>query len=118
MANPEPKTEHLEPTQWKEGQSGNPAGKPKGTKNLSTWIKEMLEDETFEAKLNDGTILKGAPVKAIVSTLIIKAVNGDGKAFDLLGKYGYGTRHDVSMEYQYVEPILGGVSMHRAKSSS
>ena len=30
---------------WLPGQSGNPSGKPKGIKNLSTWIREFLEDE-------------------------------------------------------------------------
>lgn len=49
-----------------------------------------MEDEQFEGKLMDGTLIKGAPIKAIVNTLILKAIGGDEKAFDLLGKYGYG----------------------------
>jgi len=111
MANYNPKTDHLKKTQWQEGESGNPNGKPKGTKHLSKWIQEMLEDSSFEHALTDGTLVKGAPVKAIVSTLIIKALNGDMRAFDLIAKYGYGTRYDInSIEETQPIPILGGYS--------
>jgi flagellar motor protein MotB len=33
-------------TQFKPGQSGNPAGKPKGSKNFSTILKERVERES------------------------------------------------------------------------
>ena len=83
-------------TQFKPGESGNPAGKPKGTKHISTWIQEMLNDPDFELKLKDGTILKGAPLAAIIKTAVAKAVSGDMRAFDILGKYGFGTKLDVT----------------------
>jgi hypothetical protein len=83
-------------TQFKPGQSGNPEGKPKGTKHISTHIKEMLEDPNFELKLKDGSIIKGRPMQAIIKTAIAKAVSGDMRAFDMLGKYGYGTKVDVT----------------------
>ena len=86
--------------QWKPGQSGNPAGKPKGTKHLSAWIRELLEDDTFKAKLTTGRTSKGAPIKAIVQSLVIKALEGDTKAFDLLAKYGYGTKVDITSKDQ------------------
>jgi hypothetical protein len=67
--------------------------KPKGSKHLTTWIQELLEDDDFEADLLDskqGLInFKGAPIKAIVSVVRHKAVNGDLKAVDLLMKYGW-----------------------------
>jgi hypothetical protein len=85
---------------WKPGQSGNPAGKPKGTKHLSTWIREMLEDDSFTAKLASGKTAKGAPVKAIIQSLAVKALEGDMKAFDLLAKYGYGTKVDATSKDQ------------------
>ncbi len=85
---------------WKPGQSGNPAGKPKGTKHLSSWIRELLEDESFTAKLANGKTAKGAPVKALVQSLIIRALDGDTKAFDLLAKYGYGTKIDLTSKEQ------------------
>ncbi len=112
MANPTPKTDHLADTQWQPGQSGNPAGKPKGTKHLSTYIREMLTDENFEQKLKDGTIITGAPVEAIVRTLIIKASKGNLRAFDLLSKYGYGTKVDITSGNERLPmPIYGGLSL-------
>lgn len=81
---------------WRPGQSGNPAGKPKGTKHFSTWIQEMMEDDQFTRKLSNGKTKKELPVKAIVSTLIAKALGGDMKAIDLLAKYGYGSKFDIT----------------------
>lgn len=78
------------------GEIRNPKGKPKGTKHMSTWIKEMLNDPDFELKLKNGTIIKGAPMGAIIKTAIAKAVSGDMRAFDILGKYGFGTKVDVT----------------------
>lgn len=96
---------------WKPGQSGNPNGKPKGTKHLSTRIQNILQDESFEQKLSDGTVLKGAPVEAILRVLIVRAAEGDLRAFDLLGKYGYGNKLDVTSEgKQLPVPIYGGLS--------
>lgn len=85
-----------EDTQFKPGESGNPSGKPKGTKHVATWIQEMLNDEGFEALLADPKegwkTYKGAPMKAIVQVMAIKAMGGDVKAFDVLSKYGWGTK--------------------------
>lgn len=80
----------------KKGEVRNPNGKPKGTKHISTWIQEMLNDPDFELKLKDGTILKGAPLAAIIKTAVAKAVSGDMRAFDILGKYGFGTKLDLT----------------------
>lgn len=85
---------------WQPGQSGNPAGKPKGAKHLSTWIQELLNDEDFETEIQEGYKIvhfKGAPIKAIVKAQMIKAVNGDVKAFDVLGKYGFGTKQEIDV---------------------
>lgn len=54
-------------TQFQPGESGNPAGKPKGTKHLSTHIQEMLNDEKFELKLKSGEIIKQRPITQILS---------------------------------------------------
>jgi hypothetical protein len=102
---------------WKPGESGNPAGKPKGAKHLSTWIQELMNDEQFEAMLPDvkegWKTYKGAPMQAIIKTMALKAMNGDVKAFDALAKYGYGTKMDVtSMGEKIVIPILGGVTQN------
>lgn len=106
MANYNPKTEHLQATQWKAGQSGNPDGKPKGTKHLSTWIKEMMEDDHFEYKVNNTVSIKGAPIHAILTVLVNKAIRGDLRAFELIAKYGYGTKHNDPEDRPLPTPIL------------
>lgn len=68
----------------------------KGSKHISTHIQEMLEDENFEQKLKDGTILKGRPIEAILKVAIAKARTGDHKFMDLLFKYGYTTKVDIT----------------------
>lgn len=88
-------------TQFQPGQSGNPKGMKKGTKHISTWIQELLEDDEFEANLIDskkGVIeFKGAPVKAIIMAARHKAVNGDLKAMDLLMKYGWNPKQEIDI---------------------
>lgn len=49
---------HLKPWQFKPGQSGNPSGRPKGSKSLKTYVQEMLRDMTDEEKLE---YLRGLP---------------------------------------------------------
>lgn len=90
--------------QWKPGQSGNPAGKPKGAKQLSTWIQNLLNDDEFEFIILGGKdkgkqiSYKGAPIKAIVGVAIHKAMKGDVKWADWLAKHGYGSKIIVGAE--------------------
>lgn len=87
-------------TQFKKGQSGNPAGPKPGYKHLSTHIQDLLNDEEFTAWVPDpiaGYVeFKGAPMKAITKAMAVRAMNGDHKAADWLAKYGYGTKVDVT----------------------
>lgn len=87
-------------TQFKPGQSGNPNGVPKGTKHISTWIRELLEDEEFTGMVPSASSgwreFKGAPMKAIIQAQIIRALAGDAKAFDALAKYGYGSKLEIT----------------------
>ena len=97
MANPNPDQSGLEKGKWKPGQSGNPRGKPKGTKHLSTYIQEALTDKNFELKLKDGTILKEMPIKAIIKTAVAKSVSGDTRAMEWLAKHGYGEKINLQV---------------------
>ena len=110
-------------TQFKPGQSGNPAGKPKGLVNLSTQIQRMLNDEKFieklskkikdEAKLPDPEY-QGTPMKAIIATAMVEAMSANthpsarNAARDYLAKYGYGTK--VTVEPPEDAPSLFGVA--------
>lgn len=50
------------PWLFQPGVSGNPAGRPKGSKTLKTYVKEMLQDMTDEEKLE---FLKGIDKKTL-----------------------------------------------------
>jgi hypothetical protein len=42
------------PWLFKKGQSGNPAGRPKGSVGLKTWAKECIASMTEEERLENG----------------------------------------------------------------
>lgn len=101
-------------TQFKPGQSGNPAGRPKGTLNLSTHIQNMMNDENFVANILDAKLgmkeYKGIPIKAIIQVTIARAVNGDDKAREWLAKYGYGSNvegnaEEINVRYEIVNRV-------------
>lgn len=98
MSNPnaKPPVEH----QWKPGQSGNPKGMKKGTKHISTWIQDLLNDEKFEyivLNADDQKITyKGAPIAGIIGVAVVKAMRGDQRWADWLAKYGYGMKINVN----------------------
>lgn len=65
-------------TQFKPGQSGNPAGRPKGRKNLKSAVREIMESEiqvSIGHKKRTVTLLE-----ALVYRLFNSAVAGDLKA--------------------------------------
>lgn len=75
--NPNP-TPPPEEHQFKPGESGNPKGKPKGTRSLSTILKEMLDEDIEVIEGSSKTKKKFADV--IVRQLMQKANKGDIKA--------------------------------------
>lgn len=111
-------------SQWKPGQSGNPAGPKPGYKHISTWIEEMLNDEEFEANLIDskkGMIeYKGAPLRAIIKTAVHKAINGDKQWADWLANNGYGSMLKISEadpRLGILDKYMGGESARETKDT-
>jgi Family of unknown function (DUF5681) len=100
MANPNPNTQHLMTSKWQAAKSGNPAGKPKGTISLSTWIQKLLNDKNFtlENFMSEGRQYKGGPIQAIINVGILNAIKGDVKWAEWLAKYGYGTTADFTSD--------------------
>lgn len=76
---------------YKPGQSGNPKGKPKGSRNRSTIAKEMLE-VMMNAKSLDGEDSKMTAEEAMTAKMILKALSdGDVSAYKALMDSAYGT---------------------------
>lgn len=65
-------------TQFKPGQSGNPKGRPKGSREITTLIEQEL-DRTIEVTLQ-GRSVKLTRREVIVRRIIDKALQGDPKA--------------------------------------
>jgi hypothetical protein len=71
-----------EHTRFKKGQSGNPKGRPKGSRNFSTEVKEMLQ-----TKVKIGPHGRQRTVSTQAASLMRlreKALNGDARALDRL----------------------------------
>jgi len=94
--NEDKRLDNLKP--FEKGKSGNPKGRPKGIKNWSTVIQQLLADETLIDK-----VVKTKPsywndlpnpnaANAIVVAMMINAMSGDHKAADWLRKSGFGDK--------------------------
>ena len=76
--------------QWAKGQSGNPKGKPKGAKNRSTIIKEILNLMVKKVDA-DGKAVWQSKEYLMVEALVNKAIEkGDVNAFNALYNNLYG----------------------------
>lgn len=98
MANNPNAAANLNPA--KPGEVRNPNGRPKGSKNLKTIVRE-LEAEDFDweqvpTNVNQAVKNLGSPWKAIVYVALGQAVNGDEKAREWLRKSGYGDKLDLT----------------------
>jgi len=87
-------------TQFKPGNPGG--GRPKGTKNWSTVIRELVEDEDYEIKFQNGEVRK-YPAKIIADVMARKASSGDVAAATWLIKSGYGDKVDITSMGEKIE---------------
>src|SRR5256885_6419198 len=69
-------------TRFKPGQSGNPSGRVKGSKNLKTLFHQILNEQI---PLRDGTQSKTVTkAEALMRRLIIGGLNGDSRSLTTL----------------------------------
>jgi hypothetical protein len=63
---------------WKQGQSGNPKGRPNGAKNLATVVhEEAYSKVTIKV---DGKTSQVTKLEALFKSMMAKAIKGDTKA--------------------------------------
>lgn len=80
--------------QFKKGESGNPKGRPKGTKNFKTDLEEEFQDLILVRE--GGTRKTITKQRAMITTMMNKAIKGDTKTawalFNMLTKLGGNTQ--------------------------
>ena len=69
-------------TQFKPGQSGNPAGRPKGAKNLATDLREELDEKIIVTE--GGQSQEFTKQRAMLKTLMARALKGESRASSVL----------------------------------
>jgi len=67
-------------TRFKKGQSGNPRGRPSGSKNLKTLVREALKEPFIVSE--DGRHRKITKRQAIVTQLVDRSATGDWRGQD------------------------------------
>src|SRR5208282_4790315 len=72
-------------SRFKKGQSGNPRGKPRGTKNSATLLKQALLASVLVKQ--NGHQTKTTKLRVIVTRLIHQAMQGDYSSIRLLLRY-------------------------------
>jgi len=83
------KEDNLRPA-WNKGESGNPAGRPNGTKNRSTIARQWLEVNQSLKNPLTGEQETMSQEDLMTLALIKKARDGDVNAYKALMDSGYG----------------------------
>jgi hypothetical protein len=101
--------ENLKPA-WQKGESGNPAGKPKGAKNRSTIARQWLE--TTQKAKNPITGVEEILTQEDLGTLAMvkKMREGDVSAYKALMDSGYGAPLQQIEQTILEQPIFPDVS--------
>lgn len=95
---------------WQPGQSGNPAGRKPGSKNISTIIQKLLDQYATAdtlSKSSVGELVDGMPTtyaEAVAMVAIYKALNGDMRAIAWLAEQQ--ERGETVQEVATREPLI------------
>jgi len=87
-----------EHTRFPKGRSGNPKGRPKGSKNLKTDLIEELEERISVRE--GGRVQRITKQRALVKTLIAKGLQGDVRAAEALMKWRSSDQKDLSADVE------------------
>jgi hypothetical protein len=90
-------------TRFKPGQSGNPTGRNKGSKNLKTLFNKILSEEV---SLREGQgVRKVTKAEALLRGLIVGALKGESRSLGTLFRLAEHTGH-----FEDDQPSVAGVT--------
>lgn len=89
-------------TRFQKGRSGNPKGRPKGRRNFSKEVDEVLTARVVVSE--HGRPRKVSSRMATLMRLREKALKGDGRAMDRL--LDLATRHELASQAAHAERVL------------
>ena len=95
-------TSNLKP--FSKGYDSRRGSKPKGSKHLSTLIREMVSDPKFHTYIQHPSKgyeeYSGPAIVAIINAAIIRAVAGDYRSMEWIAKNGWGKPMPEPNEFQ------------------
>ena len=89
-------------TRFQKGQSGNPKGRPKGSKNLSTLLEEELEQPVLITE--NGRRRKITKRRASMKQLVNRAASGEHRALQILINYMHD--HEKQADSSAPDPLI------------
>jgi hypothetical protein len=90
-------------TRFKPGQSGNPKGRPKGAQGFSAELDRELK--AIITVTENGQMIKLSKQRALVKSLLAKALKGDTKSVALILAHSNDLRGDGALQASELEEI-------------
>ena len=101
--------EHIKEHEFKKGQSGNPNGRPKGSKNRSTIAKKWLEVQESSENPVTNELEDMSQEDLMTLALIKKAREGDTQAYQKLMDSAYGAPLQQIEQTNIEQPLFPDV---------
>jgi hypothetical protein len=96
--------------EFKKGESGNKNGRPKGSRNRSTIVKELLEFASSQKNVLTGEQQTLTQEQAITLAMLLKAGKGDVNAYKALMDSCYGAPVQQIEQTNIEQPLFPDVN--------